>query len=306
MRLSFAWWNTALSPVGKPRKPTKKPRLRLAKDDTLDLINLLLTKFDIDFIAMGEVSEEDIRFFRQGLVDGFAIQSSNINFSDPQFYTCFVWREQKLLVVDSIKRVSGSLRIAQRVDLRVKDTNDLIHIVISHWPSGLWREDEQLSSERHQLGMRLREVVDEIFSWQKEIPYTILMGDYNHEPFDHSISFHLKATRDREFACKKQNKRLLYNPFWRHMVRPLSNKKNPEYRIAGGSYYYKGGAITRWRTFDQMIFSTEFLSDTGWCLNETMTGIVNIPEYYNLVVKTTEYFDHMPIMGVIEREVDNG
>lgn len=157
-RLSFAWWNTALSPDGRPRANDEQKAIALA------LLNRLLTDFDVDFIALGEVCDEDVRFFKQHLVEGFSVQGSNLDFSSPRFHTCFICRDCKLIVIDLMKRVAGNLRISQRVDLGIIDTDELMHVFISHWPSGLWREDEQIFSERHQLGVRLRDAVDEVFS----------------------------------------------------------------------------------------------------------------------------------------------
>jgi hypothetical protein len=85
------------------------------------------------------------------------------------------------------------------------------------------------------------------------------------------------------------------------MIRPLAIERTAGDIIAAGSYYHKQGDITRWRTFDQIIFSSAFLNNTLWCLNEESTGIINIPEYCVKVTKAKEIFDHMPVMGVIER-----
>jgi len=297
MRLSFAWWNTALSPSGKPRANGEQ------KTFALDLLNVLLTEFEIDFIALGEVCGDDVRFFRQGLIDGFSIQGGNLEPSGIKFHTCFVWRKRKILVADTIDRVlrkgAKNFRLAQRVELVIADTSDKIHVFVSHWPSRRYYPHN--SPIRHELGLRLRDAINEAMD---KTPYIVLMGDYNDEPFDFSLSEQLQATRDRHFAQKKQQ--LLYNPFWRHMVKPLSSEKTPETRTAGGSYYHKQGDITHWRTFDQMIFSAAFLGSTEWRLNEALTGIIDIPKYSALVTKAKEIFDHTPIVGVIETEVDNG
>ncbi len=45
MRLSFAWWNTALSPSGKPRANDEQKAIVLA------LLNMLLTEFEIDSVS---------------------------------------------------------------------------------------------------------------------------------------------------------------------------------------------------------------------------------------------------------------
>ena len=297
MKLSFAWWNTALSLSGKPRANNEQ------KIFALILLNKLLTEFEIDFIALGEVCDEDVRFFRRGLIDGFSIQGGNLDSNGIKFHTCFIWREQNIIVADATDRVlirgSKNFRLAQRVELAITDTDDQIHLFVSHWPSRLYYPNNH--PVRHELGLRLRDAVNEALDKTK---YIILMGDYNDEPFDFSLSEQLQATRDKNFAQRKRQ--LLYNPFWRHMVQPLNIEKTSEVIAAAGSYYHKQGDITRWRTFDQIIFSAAFLGNTTWRLNEALTGIIDIPEYSALVMKAKEIFDHIPIMGTIETEVDNG
>lgn len=292
MKLSFAWWNTALSPSGKPRANDEQKSFALA------LVNKLLADFEIDFIALGEVCGEDVRFFRQGLIDGFSIQTGNVDSSEIAFHTCFIWREHKIIGADVTNRVllkgKRNFRLAQRVELAIADIDDRIYLFISHWPSR--RYYSQNHPIRHELGVRLRDAVNEALN---KTQYIVLMGDYNDEPFDLSLSEQLQATRDKGFAQRKRQ--LLYNPFWRHMVQPLNIEKISEATAAAGSYYHKQGDITRWRTFDQMIFSAAFLGDAEWRSNETLTGIIDIPEYSALVMKAKEIFDHMPIMGTIER-----
>ena len=296
MKLSLAWWNTALSPSGKSRANVDQ------KTIALNLLNKLLIEFEIDFIALGEVSDEDIRFLRHRLTSGYSINDNNLDTGEIKFHTCFVCREQKITVTDSINRVlktgNQNFRIAQRVDLLIAETNDLMRIFISHWQSRLYCQ--QNDPIRHHLGLRLHDAVDEAF---EKSQYIILMGDYNDEPFDFSLSEQLKAPRDINFA--RNRKHLLYNPFWRHMVLPLSKENETEKGIAGGSYYHKQGTVTRWRTFDQIIFSVAFLGNSDWHLNEHLTGIVDIPEYSSLVLNNKVIVDHLPVVGVIERDLSD-
>jgi hypothetical protein len=70
-----------------------------------------------------------------------------------------------------------------------------------------------------------------------------------------------------------------------------------------GSYYYKSGSITRWHTFDQMLFSACFIGGSVWHLNEELTGIIDVPELINLVIDPKQKFDHLPIVSVLEKEV---
>jgi len=63
---------------------------------------------------------------------------------------------------------------------------------------------------------------------------------------------------------------------------------------------------TNWRTFDQIIFSSTFLGQCEWELNETYTQIIPLEPFDVLVGKATEIFDHLPVMSVVEREARDG
>lgn len=303
MRMSFAWWNSALSPLGKPR--ANDPQKTIA----LTLIAKLLTEYEVDFMALGEVCSTDIGLYQEIFSDFFDIHAESLWDDDSKFSTCFLLRKQKASLIDFkniiLRSGRSQVRLAQQIDIIAADTTPM-HIFISHWPSRLWCE--QNSAERHSLGMRLRDSVDKVFDDYAEVgrlPYVVLLGDYNDEPFDPAMSEHLRATRDKALVIKKPDV-LLYNPFWRHLVAPWNESKNDPLSTIGGSYFDKRGTRTRWRTFDQIIFSAAFLNPKGWRLNEKLTGIIDIPEYSALVTNSTQIFDHLPIIGVVEMEVGHG
>jgi len=175
-----------------------------------------------------------------------------------------------------------------------------LHLFISHWPSRLWCEKD--GTDRHLLGIRLRDATEKIIGQNSEVPsYIMIMGDFNDEPFDISLSEHVMATRDLFLA--KTKKYLFYNPFWKMMgenyIEDIQNKEEK----CGGSYFHKNGTFTRWRTFDQIIFSSAFLGSCEWQLNERLTKILHFPEYLAMIRNSKEIFDHFPVLGVIERKV---
>ena len=131
------------------------------------------------------------------------------------------------------------------------------------------------------------------------------MGDYNDEPFADSLTTGLSSTRDLTRVRKKPS--LLYNPFWRHLGEAKAYKQgiNISAKKRCGSFYYKSDSITRWHTFDQMLFSSCFISGSAWHLNEELTGIIDTPELFNLVIDSKQKFDHLPIISVLEREVSH-
>jgi len=57
MRISFAWWNTGLSPLGRRRATPEQ--LAIAQRVVL----YLATNIRVDCLALGEVTSEDVADF---------------------------------------------------------------------------------------------------------------------------------------------------------------------------------------------------------------------------------------------------
>ena len=290
--LSFAWWNTSLTPRGGSATIEQQ---RIAAR----LIEVLIGNIGVDFIALGEVSlnERDVyaevaQSFGYNLLDGFSKAGRS------QFRMLFLYRSERLNVSDPFmilaKKGNRTLRIAQRVDVFIDSNNKPLHIFISHWRSRLHLAED--APDRNLLGLRLRDAVDEVYKQYQVTPNVILMGDYNDEPFSKSLTDHLRATRDRDLATRKTD--LLYNPFWRYLEAPCEIVGR---NIPGGTYFHASGELTKWRLFDQLIVSSSFLTNNDWVLDEYLTQIINVPNYVQLLWNRKERFDHVPIVGVFRR-----
>jgi hypothetical protein len=300
MRLSFVWWNTSLSPP----VPAKRNRASTEQRDLVcTMVDFILNGLGVDFLALGEMADEDLKaILDKCQLDGFRPHNGLVKVGRSQFDTCFIYRLEKLELLDDGMQIfstkgNRTLKIAQRADFIVADCGTLIHVFVSHWPSRLWCEEN--SADRHLLGIRLRDKVEEVSSVPGKLANVILMGDYNDEPFDVPLAEQLMATRDRNLVRKKHH--LLYNPFWRQMVSPELYAPGHEEKGGCGTCFHKGGDITRWRTFDQIMFSSAFLGSGAWHLNERVTGILELPGYAETVVDADQIFDHFPVIGVIDR-----
>lgn len=297
MRLSFIWWNTSLSPAGKSRA-TVEDRMFVGT-----MVKSFINDIQADFIALGEVSTIDIDFISSLIpFDEYGLHNGNTPAGRSNFDTCFIYKKQNLFFVENKDIVSRknrrSFKTAQKIKFLLPDYNSPLYMLISHWPSRLHMKAGD--PDRAYLGINLRRAVEALMDDYKESAMFILMGDYNDEPFDQSLSEHLMATRDRYFATTNSN--LIYNPFWKNLTsRSIISNKFNEVTKDGGSYYHKSGENTRWRTFDQIMFSSSFLRETGFQLNEEMTCILNIAEHDNLILNKKEIFDHFPVMGVVDR-----
>ncbi len=265
----------------------------------------MLNKMQIDFLALGEITNRDVKAIMEKCeLAEFDTEMDFVKNGRSRFDTCFFYRRDKLMLLATHPITSNkgnrTLKIAQRADFMIPGYGIPVHVFVSHWPSLLWCHEN--SADRHLLGVRLRDSIEDVSPEREKLANVILVGDYNDEPFDASLAEQLMATRDRELAKRKPH--LLYNPFWRHLgfSKPYSPEMTDD--SIGGTYFHKNGEITRWRTFDQIIFSSAFLGQTEWHLNEELTGVLNFEEYRAKIIDTNEIFDHFPVFGVIE-EVDN-
>lgn len=127
----------------------------------------------------------------------------------------------------------------------------------------------------------------------------VLMGDFNDEPFASVMDATLLSTRDRKLV--QQEPRLLYNPFWRHMTSYKHSEESHQFSDRG-TYFHAAGQLTKWRTFDQMMFSSSLVRGTAeWVLDEIATRVVDFPALTKLVESRGNVFDHLPIVGRLQR-----
>ena len=290
-----------MSPAGKDRATEEQRQI------VCSMVDFILNRLQVDFLALGEIAEKDVEVIKQTCeLTGFDLKFDFAKVGRSHFDTCFIYKREKLVLHDSrlITLAKGNriLKIAHRIDFIILDYEKLLHVFISHWPSRRYCHEN--SADRHLLGSSLRDAVKDLNSEIGKLANVILLGDYNDEPFDPSLAEQLMATRDRVLAGK--NPHLLYNPFWRHLSPSKLYLPDKKDESSGGTYFHKHGEITRWRTFDQIIFSAAFLGHTDWHLNEALTGILHFEEYEAIIMDKNEIFDHFPVLGVIGEVKKNG
>ena len=166
---------------------------------------------------------------------------------------------------DSIMRTREILYVSGVINGR-----DTIHFFINHWPSrysGLL----ETQSSRNIAAKLLRQKTDEVFQKYKS-PKIIIMGDFNDQPTDESLTVFLKA---KEIKGEIKNG-VLYN---------LSYNWLKEKR---GTLKYQ----SQWSVFDQIIVSGELLNATnGW---GTKPGDATIVNHSFLFVKDEKYGGEKP------------
>lgn len=295
MQLTLAWWNTALSPTRR-RDRAEPAQLEVAAGVIRRLIEA-----GADLIVLCEVSEHDIDRLQDRLgrsLAAFLVLRMQDKAGISRFDTTVIHRrDMSLLIEPPVLDRHGTrlLRVAQKLSLSTAD-GLVSRLYLAHWPSR--RNMEALSPYRSLLGRALRgDIVTEL-TRSPRLPIVVL-GDFNDEPFDPSLNEALLSTRDRALA--EQRSHLLYNPFWRHMssYEPEEPSRNTGNK---GTYFHAKGSITRWRTFDQMLFSASLLNgQSGWLLSEVDTHVFLDPQLDKLVRDRASIFDHLPIVGRILR-----
>ncbi|HEU4408755.1 MAG TPA: hypothetical protein VFS43_26070 [Polyangiaceae bacterium] len=174
-----------------------------------------------------------------------------------------------------------------------------IHLVIAHWPSR--QHDEQQRPKRNRLGEVVRQIFRSLIAHSppEAPPYLVVVGDFNDEPFDHSIAEGIGSTRDRELARQKPRE-LLYNASWRHLGEAAPHPDDPATPAGAGTYFYRRGTpSTRWYTFDQVLVSASFLTAPGWQLDESLTGPLRLPDLVASVTSRSRPFDHLPVVTTL-------
>lgn len=290
-KLTLAWWNTSLAPKGISRRC---PTLR---EQAKDVISYLLTFNKVDFIALGEISEEDLKHLKTyEMLNGYAFISGANNATKSKFDTCYIYNPERLMVSDptNLTSIKGTknLRIAQRLQICISECQSIFEVFVSHWPSRLWCDRNH--ADRDVLGIRLRDAVDAIIKESTSAPHILLLGDYNDEPFSDSLSEQLMASRDIKLV--KSRPHLLYNPYWN-----LLGNGRCGSQLHGGSYYYNKGTHTRWHTFDQIIYSHAFVNAKAWKIATDNPHIAEVPGLNELVISSNSKIDHIPVIGTIER-----
>lgn len=298
----IGWWNTSLALNGGNRVPTDSDRGIAAS------IFISLVERGCYLIALCEVSEFEVGKIKELLgpevLAVYEFTEAGVPAGKGRYDTCVAYRKDFVSVV-SRTELNASLggqkfRAAQYFLLDICAEGVPLHLFLSHWPSRMHMPSD--SSTRILLGSEIHRKFEEIRGLDID-PQVVMLGDYNDEPFDRSISESLLATRDRDLALNKEH--LLYNPFWRHMSFYEHGGEDGVYDR--GTYYYKSGVNNRWYTFDQMMFSKALMvGSRRWMLSEADCRVVKDSDLLKLVVSNKNKFDHLPIISKLVRSDSHG
>lgn len=202
-------------------------------------------------LGLCEVSDADLKRLRQFLPRSYTLRScvrreDRLRWDLALAYDRDVWEHGGTGRRVIARYGTHSYKAGWRNPLRHRATGVDVAIYVAHWRSRL--NDGALARER--CGVELGR------SAAREKCSVLLMGDFNDEPFDKALE---SLNTSRDIHLVRENQRLLFNPFWRHLGHEDRNAARC------GTYFHRNGETTRWRTFDQIIISADFLRDRGLC-----------------------------------------
>ncbi len=294
-RLRIAWWNTRLSP---PIASTKAALKGEDREIAFETISWLLSIFDI--VALGEVSTQDIadleQFTRSNRLEFLDLTrtSTRHRFNIAVIYDrerCVLARKE--LLTDSVGLDTHKIGAHTRFLI---DDELILDLFTVHWTSRITKQEE--TPDRTHFGTSLKRKVDA--AKEESFGHAIVLGDFNDEPFNTSMTKYLGATRDAHFAKKKPT--LLYNPFWKSLSCRIGYGRAGEVPEPTGTYYLGGDSIHRWRVFDQMFFSNAFIGQSDWHLIEEETGVLRTSKLMEALQDRGCKLDHLPIYCTISKE----
>ena len=300
--IRIAWWNTGLSPTRAPDRAGPAHFQAAAQ-----VLRHLIEVVGADVIVLGEMAEPSI----DGLRDACEIARADYTWlkafhpaGRSRFSQCVLSRTGRLTVAFDRPIIQDEGHAIRKVGLaflvRLHDGNQPLHLIASHWPSWLFMDRHDV--ERTHLAAFLRRWIDDQILKYTPNANVVLVGDFNDEPFDEGMERYLHASRDRDRV--KRNRRLFYNPFWRH-VNAFPPGAVEERSSDPATYFHAAGRFSHWRTFDQLIVSSSVLCGrAGWRLNEANTRVAPLPVAKSAgdVAVPHPFFDHLPIVGHLERQ----
>lgn len=295
--LKFAWWNAALSPAAPQAKSHANEN---AYATVCDHITNLLQEHSCDFLALCEVSQTDVAYFTRNLhIHGISILDLTHTIGRTRFDIAVIYNHNKIKVnyKHSINKpiTDQIIKAAQVVEVVNIDDNKLIHIYLCHWAS---RINASGYNKRMESAKMIYQSASELMAKGEDV---IVMGDFNDNPYDQSLTDNLHASRCHDTVRKYPNE-FFYNPFWRTVVSEYKYShfaKNVQFR--SGTLKFKEFSGTMWHSYDQIMVSGSFLNNGGWHLNEHETKIIASKNILGDYENSNHFIDHLPITCEITR-----
>ena len=285
-KLIVAWWNAGISRVCRGQtKPTPKADKRL--QFAPKIISNLVSWYGIDVFVLGEVSDD--------FGNCVAEQSGH------------VWKwgghgDKRNGDMGCIIRSTSDVKTDKPEVISFPDTSPTFQARCVIFPFVIDKTEFTVFSAH----LHSRKPVDQVNKRRdtaicldmiirnqlEQTKHVLVIGDFNDEPFDQSVSEILKSTRNR-LACGKKNH--LYNPCWRFL-----HDQEGQY---GGTAKGNDQNAPR-RAFDQVMMSAAFLQEESPLRFSDRCQIIEIADNMTSSDSKTNNkncsFDHMPVLVEFE------
>ncbi|WP_228198355.1 endonuclease/exonuclease/phosphatase family protein [Acinetobacter soli] len=287
--LFVGFWNVNLSPP-LARKWNNSSE---SKRQLIALVIDSMLKMNLDFLCLCEISPEDIEFIDQSISligRGYDYKIKYEPLNGLYFDTCVIYKNSFEFIrmgyqVDGENR--DKIKNYQKYEFNLPLQNERLILYVAHWLSKLRDNSER---RRSVASYTRKDILDEKEKYAET--KFIVLGDFNVEPYDTSIIYGLKSSRDK--AKIMLNPSLLYNPFWKFL--PI--QKN----MASGTHYYKKDEYHQWHVYDQILISGNFFKD-GWDLDDNNVQILDDKAIISLVPSLNQNpSDHLPVLTKLEKE----
>ncbi|MGM0936283.1 MAG: endonuclease/exonuclease/phosphatase family protein [Pseudomonadota bacterium] len=297
--LSIAWWNTSISPSKRRDRMEKKEYAQ-----AIAIITMLINIYDLDMLCLGEVSPNNVNDLRRVLGDSFYIYDCTFKSNNSRIIhdMCVIYKKAKLIFIQhkditKQKTTLGSIRAGLELQFQHIQSGQDFFLYMLHWPSRTTKGYEEDTNKRYELGATVRNAISSCLTEKNGKNY-IVLGDFNDEPFNKSITEGLESTRDRKLLLRRPE--LLYNPFWRHVGHPVAFPNKGHDSMSCGTCYSSAELTTNWATFDQILFSSSFLMGNTWRLKEESVKIIRDFDLEDIIYDSNYFFDHLPVFAMIE------
>lgn len=260
----------------------------------IDVIAEILTNGDVSLIGLGEVHVPDVQMLQHAIVGPLQVDVT----TTADTSVAFLYKPDIVtpIAVHALIDHYGRKTLCRGLEalIALNDGSLDFELFLCHWPSRM--RGVQALRERNQLAISLSVRLDSAYA--NDFP-VVVMGDFNDEPFDQSMTDHLRGSRDRQYVI--DDTRLLYNPFWRQLGERQDISDESGGRLAPGTHFYRSDQLTHWLTVDQALVSREFLGRNKWVLNEAETGPIQLPPLITEKGRLKRGFDHFPIVVTFDR-----
>lgn len=208
----------------------------------------------------------------------------------------------RVFTLEIMKR--AATRDLFQVNLTTKPGNQELFIIGNHWPSRLGGKYES-EPYRIMVGETLSYWVDRIYEIKREalqdethVPAIVIMGDFNDQPFDRSITDYLNSTSNVE-RVKNARTPILFNTMF-----PLLDSKLGTHVYGNEVNILDQFIVSKALTIDSASYPFHFISSQIVYFPEMISGDYNTPKRFSRPsgsdFNPNGFSDHLPIELIIE------